>query len=231
MSTQAAWVVSAFIDIFTNPVDAVKDVSRLTFAAVRAHQVDTAMTFTDLLNTFTLINVDTACALLIEVISSTTVHRVPLTGVRANCVYADLPSLTWARLTYTFIDINTVAKGILDEARTTLHSGKTTEGSLRVLALKLWSTVMDHCLTLINILAVVVVCEFIASPTADLSLAAEGALQVDASFSCSTVTGPKQALIDILTAYSIWFEFVTSGARTGVIAHTDLSTFTVALII
>lgn len=127
MSTQATWVVSAFIDILTGPVDAVEDVSRLTLAAVRAHQVDTAMALTDLLKAFTLINVNAACALFIEVISSTTVHRVPLAGVRANCVDADLPSLAWARLTHTFININTVAEGILDETSTTLHPWQTTK--------------------------------------------------------------------------------------------------------
>lgn len=46
---------------------------------------------------------------------------------------------------------NTVSKSILDKARSTLNFGQTTERPLGVLALKLWSTVMDTGLTLINI--------------------------------------------------------------------------------
>lgn len=98
------------------------------------------------------------------------------------------------------------------------------------MALKLQSTVVDVGLTLVNIFAVVVVCEFIAGPTADLSLTAERALCVDAALSSSTVTGSKQTLVDILTAFSIWFEFKAFGAGTGIIAHADMSTFTIALI-
>lgn len=47
---------------------------------------------------------------------------------------------------------NAVAKGILDESRTTLDLWKTAEWSLCVLALKLMATVIDSSLTLINIL-------------------------------------------------------------------------------
>ncbi len=48
---------------------------------------------------------NTACALFIEVVSSTTVNRVSLADVGANCVDTDLPSVAWARLANTFIDI------------------------------------------------------------------------------------------------------------------------------
>lgn len=46
-------------------------------------------------------------------------------------------------------------------------------------------------------LAVVVVCELISGPTADLSLAAERALRVDATLSYPTVAGSQQTLVDV----------------------------------
>lgn len=45
--------------------------------------------------------------------------------------------------------------------------------------------------------AVVVVSEFVARPTADLSLATERALCVDAALPSSAVAGSQQALVDI----------------------------------
>lgn len=54
---------------------------------------------------------------------------------------------------------------------------------------------LTGCLTF----AVVVISEFIASPTADLSLATERALCVDASLSSPTVAGSQQTLIDVCT--------------------------------
>lgn len=89
---------------------------------------------------------------------------------------------------------------------------------------------MDASLTLINIFAIVVVSEFIASPTADLSLATERALSVDTALAPPTVAGSQQTLIDILTALSIWFEFVPFKAGTSVVANTGMSTFPLALI-
>lgn len=47
----------------------------------------------------------TACAVVIEVISSTTVDRVPLADVGANRVDTDLTSVAWACLANAFIDI------------------------------------------------------------------------------------------------------------------------------
>ena len=44
-----------------------------------------------------------------------------------------------------------MAQGILDEANPTLDLGKTTERPLGVLALKLWDTVMETSLALVNI--------------------------------------------------------------------------------
>lgn len=44
------------------------------------------------------------------------------------------------------------------------------------------------------------------------------------------MTDSEQTLIDILTAPSVWFEFVTFGAAAGVVGHTDVSTFAIALI-
>lgn len=230
MSTQAARVVPAFVNIFTNPTDAVEDVASFTLAAVGAHQVDTPMTCTDRLGALTLININTACALIIQVVSSPTVNRVPLTHVGANCVDTDMPSVAWACLANTFVDINAASKGVLDKASPTLHLGETTERPLSVLALKLRATVMDTRLTLINIFAVVAVSEFIASPTADLSLATERAVCVDTALSGPTVAGSQQTLVDILTALSIWFEFIAVETGTGVIGHTAVSTFPLALI-
>lgn len=90
---------------------------------------------------------------------------------------------------------------------------------------------MDTSLTLINIFTIVVVSEFIASPTADLSLATERALCVDTALSCSTVAGSQQTLVDILTALSIWLEFEAFVAGASVIAYTVMSTFPLAHII
>lgn len=46
---------------------------------------------------------------------------------------------------------NAFAEGILDKAVTTLDLRETTERPLGVLALKLWATVVDAGLTLINV--------------------------------------------------------------------------------
>lgn len=127
MSTQTARVVPAFIYILTKSSDAVEDVARLALAAVGAHQVDTAMTCTDLFWALTLININTACALFIQVVSSTTVNRVPLTGVGAGCVDTELPSGAWTRLGETFIDIDAFAQRVLDITSPTLDLGNTTE--------------------------------------------------------------------------------------------------------
>lgn len=170
------------------------------------------------------------CSLFIEVVSSTTVDGVPLADVGAICVDTDLPAVAWACLADAFIDIDADAEGILDVAGTTLDLRETTERPLGVLALKLWSTVMDAGLTLINIFAVVVVGEFVAGPTADLSLAAERALCVDTALSRPTVAGSQQTLVDIITTLSIRLEFVAFEAGTSVIAHTVMSTFPFALI-
>lgn len=50
---------------------------------------------------------------------------------------------------------------------------------------------MDTSFTLINILAIVAVSEFVASAAADLSLATERAHCVDAALSCPTVAGSQ----------------------------------------
>lgn len=173
MSTQTTRVVPAFINIFTNATDAVKVVAGFTLTAVGAQQVDTTVACTDLFGSLTFININAACALFIEVVSSTTVNRVPLAGVGADRVDTDLTSVAWTSLADTFIDIDTVSEGVLDESSPTLYLGEATEGALRVLAFKLRPAVMDTSLTLINIFAVVVVSELIASSTADLSLATE----------------------------------------------------------
>lgn len=83
---------------------------------------------------------------------------------------------------------------------------------------------MDASVTLINIVAVVVVGEFVAGPTADLSLATERALRVDAALSPPTVTGPQQTLVDIFTVLSIWSESEAFETGTGVFSHTLMGT-------
>lgn len=231
MGAQAARVVIAFIHILTSPSDAVEGVAGQTLTAVGAQQVDATVSVTRPFGALTLINIETARALFVEVVSSTTVNRVSLADVGAHCVDADLPSLAWACLAETFIDINAAAEGVLDIAGTTLDLGDTTEGPLGVLAIKILATVVDTSFTLINIFAVVVVGEFVAGPTADLSLAAERALRVDTALSSPTVAGAEQTLVDILAALSIWFELVAFEAGTGVIAHTGVGTFRLALII
>lgn len=230
MSTQATREVPAFIYIFTEPSDAIEGVAGLTLTAVGTQLVDASMSSTDIFRVFTLININAARAVFIEVVSSTTVNGVPLADVGANCVDADLPSVAWTCLTNTLIDIDAASEGVLDKTSPTRHLGKAAERPLGVLALKLWATVMDAGLTLIDIFAVVGVEEFIASPTADLSLATERALCVDTTLSTSTVTGTQQTLVDVLTAFSIWFEFVSFETDTGVVPHTLVSTFPIAFI-
>lgn len=127
MSTKTTRIVPAFINVLTYPGDAVEDVASLTLTAIRAQQVDATMTDTNVLSAFTFININTSCAIFIEVISSATVNRGPLADVGANCVDTDLPSVAWARLTDTFIDVNAVSKGILYEPCTTLDLWETAE--------------------------------------------------------------------------------------------------------
>lgn len=231
MSTQTTRVMPAFIDIFTKPSDAIEHVASFTLTSVRPQHVEACMTSTDVFSSLTLIDINAARALFIEVVSSTAVNRVPLAGVRAHRVDTDLPPVAWTCLANTFIYINTVSKSILDKARSTLNFGQTTERPLGVLALKLRSTVMDTRLTLINIFAVVAVSELISCSTADFSLATERALRVDATLSSPTVAGSHQTLVDVLTALSIWFEFIAFEAGTSVIPHTAMSTLPIALII
>lgn len=120
-----------------------------------------------------------------------------------------------------------MAEGILDEAGTTLDRRETTERPLAVFALELRATVVDASLALVDVwvkksrqrltrrrknlkgtnvtlgltapltFAVVVVGEFVAGAAADLSLAAEGALRVDAALAHATVDGAHQTLVDI----------------------------------
>lgn len=90
---------------------------------------------------------------------------------------------------------------------------------------------MDASLTFINIFAVVAVSEFVAGPTADLSLASERTLSVDTTLSSPAVTGPHQTLVDIFTALSIGFESIAFETGTSVFSHTLMSTGPLARII
>lgn len=133
-------------------------------------------------------------------------------------------------VSHTFINIYAVAQSVLDVPNRTLYFGQAAERALRILALKLWATVMDACLTLVYILTVVGVRELIARPTADLPLASKRPLSVDAALSPATVTGAQQTLVYIITAFSIWSEFVTFEAAAGVVPHTLVSAHSIALV-
>lgn len=79
--TQATREMSAFINILTDPGDAVEGKATLAFTAVGAYQVNATMTSTGIIWPGTLINIHTACALLIKVVATTTANRVSLAGV------------------------------------------------------------------------------------------------------------------------------------------------------
>lgn len=117
----------AFIYILTNSADTVEVVARLTLTAVGANHVDTTMSFTDLFRALALININAASALFIEVVSPSTVDRVPLADVGPHSVDAALSPLAWTILAHTFIDINAVAQSILDKTHCTFNFGKTAE--------------------------------------------------------------------------------------------------------
>lgn len=230
MSAQTARVVPAFICILTRSADAVEDVAGFTLTAIGAHQVNTTVTLTDLFRVLAFINIDAAGALFIEVVSSSTVHGVPLTRVGANSVDAEVSSVAWTSLAHTLIYINAVAQCVLDVPSRTLHFGQTTERALCVLALELCATVMNACLALIDIFAVVGVSELIARAAADLPLTPKRPLCVDAAFPSATVTGAQQALIYIFAAFSIRSEFVALKAATGVVTQALMSTNSIALV-
>lgn len=73
---------------------------------------------------------------------------------------------------------------------------------------------MNTTLTLVNIFAVIILCELIASPTAAVPLAAERAHCVDAGFSQAAVMAACDAFVDIFTGDTIRLQLVTHKART-----------------
>lgn len=72
---------------------------------------------------------------------------------------------------------------------------------------------MNTTLTLVNIFAVIVLCEFIASPTAAVSLAAERAHRIDAGLSEPAVVVARDAFIDIFTGHAVRQQLVAHEAR------------------
>lgn len=72
---------------------------------------------------------------------------------------------------------------------------------------------MNTSLTLVNIFAVIILCELIASPTAAVPLAAERAHCVDAGFSQPAVMAAGDAFIDIFTGDTIRLQLVAHKAR------------------
>lgn len=73
---------------------------------------------------------------------------------------------------------------------------------------------MNTTLTLVNIFAVIILCELIASPTAAVPLTAERAYCIDAGFSQPAVMAACDAFIDIFTGDTIQLQLVTHKART-----------------
>lgn len=72
---------------------------------------------------------------------------------------------------------------------------------------------MNTTLTFVNIFAVIVLCELIASPTAALSLAAERAHSIDAVFSKPAIVAARDAFIDIFTGDTVGQQLVAHKAR------------------
>lgn len=70
--TQATREMPAFINILTDPGDAVKGEATPAFTAVGAHQINATMTSTGIIWACTLINIHATCALLIKVVATTT---------------------------------------------------------------------------------------------------------------------------------------------------------------
>lgn len=67
---------------------------------------------------------------------------------------------------------------------------------------------MNTTLTLVNIFAVIVLCELIASSAAAVALAAEGARCVDAGFPEPAALAARDALVDIFTGDAVGEQLV-----------------------
>lgn len=221
MGTKCSRVMPAFIDIFTQFRNAVKGVSHCALTAVRAHQVCTAVTATHIPCT-TLIHIFTTCAILCEVISSSTCDCIPATSVGAPCVHTGLTRRAWTGVDHTLIYVIAVANGILNVSRCTFLFWVAAERACCVCAHKAWSTVMSAQTTLINILASVAVCEFISSTTPCFSLTAKGTLCVYAKQAKDAVVTASQALVHILTVHTILFELIAIVTGTSTITYTQL---------
>lgn len=72
---------------------------------------------------------------------------------------------------------------------------------------------MNTTLTLVNIFAVIVLGELIASPTAAVSLATERAHCIDAGFSKPAIVAARDAFIDIFTGDAVGQQLVAHKAR------------------
>lgn len=72
---------------------------------------------------------------------------------------------------------------------------------------------MNTTLTLVNIFAVIVLCELIASPAAAVSLAAERTHCIDAGLSKPAIVAARDAFIDIFTGDAVGQQLVAHKAR------------------
>lgn len=141
-------------------------------------------------------------------ISPSTVDHVPLTSVGAFSVDTGLTLRTRRTVAKTFIDINTIAQCILNEAAAALHFRATAERSGRVLAVEGWQTVVSSCCTFINIFTGVILRELIASAAVDLPLTAEGTDLIDADLSHLTIVRSRDTFIYIITRDAVGLELV-----------------------
>lgn len=112
MSTESPRVMSALIYIVTEFGDAIEDVSDSALTTIRTNQVHTAMASTHAPRP-ALINIFTACAVLGQVIPSSTGDGVSATGEGTQRVYAGVTGQTGAGVDHTLVYIDAVADCIL----------------------------------------------------------------------------------------------------------------------
>lgn len=118
MRTESPRVVPALIYIITEFGDAVEHVSHSALAVIRADQVHTTVASAHTACP-ALIHIFTACAILSQVIPSSTGDNVPATREGAQRVNAGLTRRTGAGIDHTLVYINAVANSVLHVSRGT----------------------------------------------------------------------------------------------------------------
>lgn len=81
VSTQAARIMPAFIDVFTTSGDAVKHETSPAFTAVRAHQINATMIVAGIIRPGTLIRIYAASSFGVQMVPATAVNNVSLACV------------------------------------------------------------------------------------------------------------------------------------------------------